>query len=208
MKKWAFLTIALYLLCLSILLVPLFLLFTKGDWELISWYYVFVVPVLVLVQAVLLLVPIDVALERPIARRKIAVSAIITAIPMMLLVFMFCYSVIVMLTGELGGDAYGWLIAIAAGVSWLIWGWLFYRNYSSDDPDAFTKKITRWLMRGSILELIVAVPSHIISRQRDECCAPIFTMLGIATGLAIALLSFGPSIYFLFAKKIRDKKNG
>ncbi|MCF6299833.1 MAG: hypothetical protein L3J52_01740 [Proteobacteria bacterium] len=206
MKKWAFLTITLYLLCLSILLVPLFLLFSKGDWELISWYYIFIVPVLVLVQAVLLLVPIDVTLQRPIARRKIAVSALVTAIPMMLLVFMFCYSVILMLTGEQGEDDYIWFIVGIAVFSWLMWGWLFYRNYSSDDPGAFTKKITRWLMRGSILELIVAVPSHIISRQREECCAPIFTLIGIATGLAIALLYFGPSIYFLFAKKIKEKK--
>jgi len=63
------------------------------------------------------------------------------------------------------------------------------------------------LLRGSILELLVAVPSHIIVRQRNECCAPIVTFWGIVTGISVMLLSFGPGVLFLFAARVRRKKN-
>jgi len=40
-------------------------------------------------------------------------------------------------------------------------GVVFYRYARADDPEVLTKRATRWLLRGSILELLVAVPSHI-----------------------------------------------
>ena len=100
---------------------------------------------------------------------------------------------------------YEWPALVFLALSWLVWGMAFYKSFSAKDPGSFTSSITRWLFRGSILELLVAVPSHILSRRRDECCAPPFTLLGIATGLAIALMSFGPGVFFLFAQRISAK---
>jgi hypothetical protein len=45
-------------------------------------------------------------------------------------------------------------------------------------PPRCFKRATRWLLRGSILELLVAVPSHVIVRRRDDCCAPHRHILG------------------------------
>jgi hypothetical protein len=56
-------------------------------------------------------------------------------------------------------------------------------------------------LRGSILELLVAVPSHIVVRHRNDCCAPIGTFWGIVTGISIMLLSFGPGVFFLFVER-------
>ena len=70
----------------------------------------------------------------------------------------------------------------------------------------FTATITNWLLKGSILEMVVAVPSHIIARQRGDCCAPGMTLIGLATGLSVALMAFGPGVFLLFAKRIKDKK--
>ena len=64
----------------------------------------------------------------------------------------------------------------------------------------------KWLLRGTILELLIAVPSHIIVRHRDFCCAHGITAAGIATGLAVMLISFGPGIYYLYAERIQSKK--
>ena len=50
------------------------------------------------------------------------------------------------------------------------------------------------------------VPSHVIVRQKDVCCANCVTAAGIATGLAVMLISFGPGIYFLYAERIESKK--
>ena len=80
---------------------------------------------------------------------------------------------------------------------------MFYRYAKDDDPNALVKRSTRWLLRGSILELLVAVPSHIIVRRRDDCCAPMGTFWGITTGISIMLLCFGPGVFFLFAERIR-----
>jgi hypothetical protein len=63
-----------------------------------------------------------------------------------------------------------------------------------------------WLIRGSIVELLVAVPSHIIVRRRDECSAPGFTYFGIAAGLVIMAVAFGPGLFFLFRKRFERMK--
>ncbi len=45
-----------------------------------------------------------------------------------------------------------------------------------------------------------------IVRRKGECCAPGLTFFGIAAGLAIAALAFGPGLFFLFTRRIRDIK--
>ena len=62
------------------------------------------------------------------------------------------------------------------------------------------------LLRGSVLELIIAVPCHVIVRRRDDCCAPVGTFWGIATGIALMLLCFGPGVFYLFAERARRLK--
>ena len=211
MKRWALLTILLYLFCLSILVVPLFLLANPEGLEIsemLSGFYILFVPVFILIQAILLLVPVDVVRERPIRRRKIIISYVIGAVPMAALAVGFLSSILLMTWGEDAASEYlyNWTLLIFFGIFWLVWGVIFLKGFTDQNQISLTTRLTRWLLRGSILELLVAVPSHIISRQRDECCAPAFTLLGIATGLAIALLSFGPGVFFLFAQRIKNKK--
>jgi len=91
---------------------------------------------------------------------------------------------------------------------WAIWALVFHRFLKSDSSDALLGRITRWLLRGSILELLVAVPSHIIVRRRTDCCAPMGTFWGIALGVSVMLLCFGPGVFFLFAdrfERLRSK---
>jgi hypothetical protein len=106
----------------------------------------------------------------------------------------------------IGGDRFldhletgGELLAIW-GVLWAIWGAVFY-VYARNKSDV-VKRAVDWLLKGSVLELLVAVPCHVIVRERKECCAPIVTSFGIVTGIAIMLLSFGPSIVFLYQKRM------
>jgi len=206
MKRWALLTVLLYAVCLAVFALPLFLFLSQED--VLAIFFVWFVPILVLIQAVLLLVPVAVVQERPIKRRKIIVSAIIGAIPMAVMAAFFLLSVFLMIWGENSkttvGHYFGPVVTIP--VFWVAWGVIFYRNFSSGNPHAFVSSLAGWLLRGSILELLVAIPSHIISRHRHECCAPPITLLAIATGLSVALMSFGPAVFFLFAKRIRDKK--
>jgi len=213
-KRWALLTVGLYAALVFLLTTPLilYLYLPRPDarelWEVFSVFYL---PVFILAQLVLLLVPVDVSRQRPVPRRKIVVSAIVGGLLMCLLAVLFVFSVVVMIwEEELVLNKYrlpwAWLLLIAA--SWLGWGAWFYRRYRADDPGHHVSTISRWLLTGSILEMIVAIPSHIISRNRNECCAPPATFLGIMTGLSVALLSFGPGVFFLFARRIRQKRIG
>ena len=103
-----------------------------------------------------------------------------------------------------GRDADSWLgIFISLPVFWILWALVFRSFAKSDDPNALVKRATRWLLRGSILELLIAVPSHIIVRRRGDCCAPIGTFWGIATGISVMLLCFGPGVFFLFAERFK-----
>jgi hypothetical protein len=89
---------------------------------------------------------------------------------------------------------------------WLVWGLIFHHFAKSDEAETLVQRTTRWLLRGSILELLVAVPSHIVTRQREDCCAPMISFWGIVTGISVMLMSFGPGVLFLFARKMRQKR--
>lgn len=97
------------------------------------------------------------------------------------------------------------LIGILAA-AWLFWGLIFYSFAKTDGEEALVRRTVRWLLAGSILELLVAVPSHIIIRQRDDCCAPFASFWGIVTGICVMLMSFGPGVLFLYARRMRDKQ--
>lgn len=88
-------------------------------------------------------------------------------------------------------------------ILWMVWGWFFYRSARADDPTALTNRAMRWLVRGSILEVLVAVPSHLVVRARGDCCAPVVTFWGMACGISVMLMAFGPGVFFLFANRMR-----
>jgi hypothetical protein len=85
-------------------------------------------------------------------------------------------------------------------------GAFFLKNLSSENPSSLTSNVTEWLLKGSVLEILIAIPAHILSRQRGECCAPGFTLFGLVTGISVAVMAFGPGLFFLFARKVREKR--
>jgi len=88
-------------------------------------------------------------------------------------------------------------------IFWMLWGLIFFRYSREDTSESITARAVRWLLRGSILELLVAVPSHIIVRHRGDCCAPAATFWGITMGLSVMLMAFGPGVFFLFVERMR-----
>lgn len=105
------------------------------------------------------------------------------------------------LLGSLNDDYFAifWML-IFWGALWLFWGIIFY-VYMRNSSEVVTR-ITSRLLKGSTLELLVAVPCHVIVRRRHDCSAPAATSFGIATGIAIMMLSFGPSVLFLYKKRL------
>ena len=244
MKRWAFLTVLLYLLILVIVTVPAVLL-AFGTWgrpgrssvSLLDalqgyqeWGYWVWLGVMGLGQMLLLLVPLGMAERRLTPRRPLLIPVMTTSFFLANIIFGTIVSLLCAIFTENGLDVFAFVGALArtgstthntgtggTGTStldyvvgtiaviallWLVWGVIFYRFSRADAPDALVKRSTRWLLRGSILELLVAVPSHIIVRNRNDCCAPMGTFWGITTGLSIMLLCFGPGVFFLFVERV------
>ncbi len=209
MKRWALLTVFLYAVVISVLATPLLYFLPEGDrGEYFEVFFLFFVPILVAIQAILLLVPVAVVNERPVKRRSALTSAVIGSFPVGVLLTCFVWFILIMVLGEDAAmtDPFGWGALGLLGVLWLSWGALFYRSFSAEDPRAMTTTITRWLLKGSILGVLVSIPSHIVSRHRDECCTPAFTFLGLVTGISVAIMAFGPGLFFLFARKVKEKR--
>jgi hypothetical protein len=231
MKRWAILTVSIYALALLLLAVPAILIGFSGK-NLFSvkiaatiylqWGYWLWLVVLVVGQALLLLLPIDIAEKRLPARRNLKIPVIVGGFFLGNLVLTGALSLLCAIYGDhlpayfdlgydLGGIGDTPIGAFFTGIItllffWLAWMIVFRRFAANDDPNSLLKRATRWLLRGSILELLVAVPSHVIVRRRGDCCAPVMTFWGIATGISVMLLCFGPGIFFLFVEKFQRLK--
>jgi hypothetical protein len=197
----------------------------------LAWGYWLWLAVLAGGQALLLLLPLKIAERRLPARRSLRVPVIVTSFLLANLCFAGIFSLLCAIfkdeafnifnwfafltaapnqNGQANNNDSGWSVLVSMIllllVFWVIWAIVFRSFAKQDDPDTLLKRITRWLLRGSILELLIAVPSHVIVRRRDDCCAPAGTFWGIATGISVMLLCFGPGVFFLFVERMNRLK--
>ncbi len=215
MAKWAFVTVLLYICLVVIVFMPLVTcvaFYNRVDVSEIleaytAWQFWLLCGIITVIQALMLLFPVRTAVEAPKPQRLIWVPLITAALLFSILVLGVLLSILATIWGD---DAYKtmlyWPSLAFFAVSWLIWSLLFYRFYRNTEPKALTQRLTTWLFRGSILELLVAVPSHIIVRRRDDCSAPAFIWIGIAAGLVVMAIAFGPGLFFLFCKRFDRMK--
>ena len=219
MKRWAWLVVGLYLLALVLLAFPVLLAAwypdIKGDKiaEIYAagWLWGWIAAML-FGQALLLLVPVMFAEKRLKSRRPLLVPVITAALLLSLLagvggLALYC--------GFCGDKTPAWGNGLSVPlvmldviglmlVLWLAWGLVFWRfAQSAAAPDALVRRLMRWLLCGSILEFLVAVPCHIATRSRGDCCAPLGSFIGIAFGISVMLMTFGPGVFFLFVERWR-----
>jgi len=215
MAKWAFVTVLLYICLVVIVFMPLVTCVALYNWADVSeileaytaWQFWLLCGIITVIQALMLLFPVRTAAEAPKPQRLIWVPVVTAALLFSILVLGVLWSISAAIWGDDGLEiGYPWAILIFFGLSWLVWSILFYRFYHNTEPGKLTQRLTTWLLRGSILELLVAVPSHIIVRRREDCSAPGFTWLGIAAGIVIMALAFGPGLFFLFCKRFEKMK--
>ena len=215
MRKWGILISACYALILLVLIVPA-AIFLAGDdypsWQAffrtvhnayVEWILWLLIAAVLASQALLLFVSIDTSQKRLKPRAHILVSCVAVAVLTALLTSGIIWS----LGFVIRGDNF-WKhffvketnLILFWGALWVLWGIVFYL-YFRNSSESVTRLMS-WLLKGSILELLIVVPCHVIVRRRNDCSAPVATSFGIATGLAIMLLSFGPSVLFLYKKRL------
>ncbi len=225
MKRWAVLVVVIYVFALLSLTVPLFTLafyhstqtvklgkdvtvemgLTKSDLMSLFflWGYWGFLGVMAAGQATMLLVPVSLTLQRPATRRSVLWPVLASGLLMGLLITGAGISIYEFVKGEEALwllDKLEDLLVVVISV-WVVWSIVFYKVCRDVSPGDVITSQCRYLLRGSILELLIAVPTHIVARSRDYCCAGYLTFLGIAFGVSVMLFSFGPGLYFLFAAR-------
>ena len=218
MRKWGIVVSALYAAIVLGLLVPVGVFVTGGDHSTWPGFVIgaadtyrewsALIPIIIVIsgQILLLFLSIDTSFRRRKPRAHVLVSTVVAALLLTLLLFAVTLSLGVGFAGDkffAPIDQHPWAgntILAACAILWLLWGIIFYRYArSSSDP---VGRAVSWLLAGSVLELLVVVPCHVIVRRRHDCSAPAVTSFGIVTGIAIMLLSFGPSVLFLHKKRL------
>jgi hypothetical protein len=217
MRKWGIVISVFYALILLALIVPgaIFLegykLFEGGEFLLFQsvikaygdWMLWLLIAAILASQALLLFLSVDTSQKRLKPRAHILVSVTFGGLLTALLSSAVVWSLGFAIRGENFWDPFfktqkDTLLFWAA--LWLLWGILLYFYFRNSS--AVVTRLISWLLKGSVLELLIVVPCHVIVRRRHDCSAPIATSFGIATGIAVMLLAFGPSVLFLYKKRL------
>ncbi|HEV7926730.1 MAG TPA: hypothetical protein VGR14_15330 [Verrucomicrobiae bacterium] len=229
MKRWAVIVAVLYALMLGVLSLPVVLAAFAplkkdsfpnaggeglqaatniaaglyGDWHWWLW-----LAVMGLAQAAMLAVPVRLASRRPTTRRPLALTVLASGLMMGALVTGGIFSLCEFAFGDQSldksNDSLIPLLPLGMGVlAWCGWAMIFFRLSRTAEPRDFVSRLCRSLLKGSILELLIAVPTHIVARCRDYCCAGFMTFIGLTLGISVMLFSFGPGVFFLFVARWR-----
>ena len=205
MKNWAWLVAGLYALMFLVLTVPAGLLAFAPHLGLkeafsvyATWPFWLWLASMFACQVALLTVPVRVASLRPVTRgpvwRTILAGGLLAGGLVAGAVFSLCEFAY---KDKSISNPTNW-VAIGLGVlTWCVWGVIFSRISRTTEPADLVTRQCQWLFKGSILELLIAVPTHIVARYRDYCCAGLLTFIGLTMGVSVMLISFGPAVLIL-----------
>jgi len=98
-----------------------------------------------------------------------------------------------------------WIVIL---LMWGFWGIVFHRYWRSLDRYTALRRVIRWLIAGTILEMVIAVPTHaiILYNRGSDCYCERGTYTGVAFGCTAAFWLFGPGVFLLFLReKVRSQ---
>lgn len=217
MRKWGILISAFYALIVLCLLLPAAVFLCGGDYAksfsalvggvgdaLAQWIVWLPIGGVLCGQALLLFLSVDTSHKRLKPRAHILVSVTATALLLSLLATGLVLSVGVAYSEKFLDKYFETVMSLILFwiLLWLAWGAIFYW-YARNSSDVVNRAVS-WLLKGSVLELLIVVPCHVIVRRRNDCSAPMLTSFGIVTGIAVMLLSFGPSVLVLYKKRLES----
>lgn len=208
MKRWAWLVAGLYALALAVLTVPACLAafapkirLTDPFGAYAAWPYWAWLGIMLISQFALLAVPVRVASRRPVTKSALWPTVLAGGLMAGALLVGVAFSIIEFIySGRDAGSLQGWVM-IAGVLVWIIWGVVFFRLSRRAEPADLISRQCRSLLQGSVLELLIAVPTHIVARSRNYCCAGFMTFIGLTMGVSVMLFSFGPAVFFLYVER-------
>jgi hypothetical protein len=216
MKRWAWIVAALYVATLVVLTVPVLVTAFATDLKtseltkipgmmitVAAWppYWLWLI-LMFTAQVCLLAVPVRVAELRPVGRGPVwrtvlAGGMMAGALAAGAFLSLFEY----WSHGKAKGDWGLWTAILLAVGTWCAWAGVFLRASRTATPLDLVSRQCRTLLAGSVLELLIAVPTHIIVRHRNYCCAGYLTFIGLTMGVSVMLFAFGPVVFLLFVER-------
>jgi len=203
---WVWTIIGVYLLMwLAVLLTPAWVALAGSDHDLIVFASVAVIVTVVSALA-LLLTPVRLVRDRPLSRRSYVVPLLVSGLLFGLLIVGVITAIFELSAGEQFGENYLWAAILGGCLAWAGWAVVWWIASSSRDPLSLAGRLHRLLLLGSVAELLVAVPSHVIVRRRNECCAGLWTGTAICLGALVMFIAFGASVLLLYYRRARQIK--
>lgn len=201
---WVYAIVTVYLLLWALIL-------TLPAWASLAGDSSMVVPAaifagsLALCGMALMILPVRSLRRRPVTRRTIWVPVIASG----LMAGALIVGAGLALTEyfRVTQDSAGWAVAASGAAVWIGWTVVFMMIGTARGPMSLGTKLHRALLAGSVLELLIAVPTHVAVRRRPECCAGIGTGIGICLGVAVMFVSFGPSVLLLYHRRRKQISN-
>ena len=208
MKHWAWVVAALYVAMLLVMTVPAVLLAFTPHTSLgeaakaFTWLpYWLWLAVMFVSQLALLAVPVRVASLRPVTQGPIWRTILAGGFAAGALAVGAFLSIYEFAARDKGiGNWCGWVAVVLGLVTWGIWALVFLRISGGTEPADLVSRQCRCLFKGSVLELLIAVPTHIVARYRDYCCAGFLTFIGLTMGVSVMLFAYGPAVFLLFVQ--------
>jgi hypothetical protein len=155
----------------------------------------------------LVIVPIGQVWDLPDEQRPIVVPLVGSATLAAGLFFGFAWASHEYIFGDETGEARraaGRAIWVALPFVWLAWLVAFGVMSDSADRDRLNRRLSRTLLAGSVLELLVAIPMHLVVRGRGYCCAGMMTGIGVGVGITVMVVALGPAVIVLFYRRYQQ----
>jgi len=154
----------------------------------------------------LILTPVRIHRRRPFKRSSVWIPILSAGLLLGLLVVGAGLALIEFFKNDQADEIWFIGVWIGGGAVWAAWSVILWLLTGLHDPTSVVARLHRWLLGGSIAELLIAVPTHLVVRKRSYCCAGIYTGTAIVFGVVVMLLAFGPSVGFLFFKRWKSIK--
>ena len=226
MKRWAILTVLLYMLLVVAMIWPVtiaafadfrggiidspvtsddmlkllrddFLISVPG-WASISC----AVGWLGLAQAAMLVVPMRIASGRPVGRRHVCFPLIAGLMAFLPLMVGSAFSVIIYILQVPEWNWSNWVsgMAIFAGL-WLAWAFLFAFQVGKSEPPQAVRAAARSLIAAGAIGLIIAVCCLVVVRDRDNyVIIKAMPTIGALSALSVILLALGPVAFRMLVR--------
>lgn len=204
---WVYLVFGVYLLLMAtITFGPVVVGLFSGDFASLVGTLIYATVVMVC-GASLVLIPIRAGRDLPNTQRSIWLPLFASATLAMAIFAGFCLAAHEFAFGGKsvqGEDEVAYAMLAALPVVWIGWCVLFGVMAFQMEPERFASRLYKLILAGSVLELLVAIPMHMVVRQRGYCCAGFGTGMGIGIGLLVMLIALGPAIVFLFYRRYQQ----